>query len=518
MQLAAFGGRWRLGPDSSVYVSLGRNLAGGLGYHTSGWGWSKVHIGLPLLLAANFKLFGPNVFWPVSLVILAMGIATQVFVYRLFAFHGTRAEAVMASLLLGISFTFTQFLYELLTDIPAFLGIAMSLTAFEMLFEQPSSLASQAPGKSPRKRLVWTAILSVGLFLAIIMRPANWALLMAMAAVCFWRYAHRLRYRWKMIAVGGLFIVAVCLMQRRWPFLSEYFMWLERWLHNAVTSAPSGRIPRKSWLHALNLASGKSPLQAYFTSDWGAVVSNVVAVPLLATAFWACRRRALWMIWLAATLLMLLIYPQHQPRYYLPILPFLALGYWRMAGAIGRYSKRWLAAAGLAITLAVWTVPNVWCLGLLACWQHARPFLSHVEYGRYVPFQEMAGIVRDRLPPNSTVISPDSLALEAFAWPRRFVMPIDGELPHDLQPRLRSLAHAGLLYAVDSHGADLNTILKQAGLMEGPSIAVVRRPAWDLPDPPQSWFSTEQPSNLPPLVLRQIQLIAKSGQGVRRSP
>ena len=48
--LLTFNGRWRLGNDSTLYVSLARGIASGQGYHSVGWDRANAHFGLPLLI------------------------------------------------------------------------------------------------------------------------------------------------------------------------------------------------------------------------------------------------------------------------------------------------------------------------------------------------------------------------------------------------------------------------------------------------------------------------------------
>jgi hypothetical protein len=59
---SGFSGRWLLGPDSTLYISLARSLAAGHGYHALGWPRGNSPVGLPLMLSVEFRLLGSETF------------------------------------------------------------------------------------------------------------------------------------------------------------------------------------------------------------------------------------------------------------------------------------------------------------------------------------------------------------------------------------------------------------------------------------------------------------------------
>ena len=493
---AAFNGQWRPTPDSCAYVSLGRNLAAGAGYTTNGWGWSRVHVGMPLALAATFRLFGPATMWPALALVAMAGLGALALTYRLIEDADGRAVAVVVSLLVGTCFTFAQHLYETLTDMPAFFGVMLSLAACDAVRRAPDR----------RRRLGWAAALALGASLAIVMRPANWGLLTLILVALAAPHLRTPRRRLT-VAIGG---GALALLVLGWLWHAAatepdgYAASLVRWGHNATVKGSVGPGQDRSWTRAIDALFGTLTVKAALSIGLGPLASNVAAVALWSSAAWACRRRPLWVAWVSVTMAMLLVYPQPQARYDLPVLPFLALGFWRMAAWVGRRRHRPFAGIGLAVCLALWIAPNVARLARLAIAQHAHDVLSHVDNGRYVPLREMAEIVRRTLPSDATVVSQEGVALEGFAPERRFRMTIDGDLPPTFAPEAEALLRSRRLFAVDDGTPDLSDALARDGLSQGPAIATVARPAWERPPAPARWFTDRPARALPPLTLREI--------------
>jgi hypothetical protein len=89
-------------------------------------------------------------------LIFLMGLAALALTYRLIAAVAPRPVAVLVTLLTGTSFTLLEWMYHLLNEIPAFLGMIAALAAFEVLTSDPpgqsvylteDSWGSHAPGR-----------------------------------------------------------------------------------------------------------------------------------------------------------------------------------------------------------------------------------------------------------------------------------------------------------------------------------------------------------------------------------
>jgi hypothetical protein len=494
--LLAFNGRWRIGPDASLYVSLGRGIAAGQGYHSAGWRRGNAHFGLPYLLAINFRLFGPETFWPAVASVFAMGAAALGCVYGLMRIRLSRAQAVAVTLLTGGCFTFAAHLYELLTDMPGFLGIMAALWAFEAL--------THGPRTTPARRAAWLALLVAGLWLGAVMRPVAWALMAAMAAVAVAEALRNPAWRWRALATVALIAAALLLFYlvdpRRGPSSEAH----EAWLRKVLFVQPRETL-RVIFRHTLGMIFGPTTTEAWFAFAPGSLLSHVLAVVLLAAALRAARRNPLWILWIAGNLVMLLIYPEPQTRYLLPILPFIALGFLTIVQAVGRLPSRTLATAGLAACLAAWALPNAARLAGLVHRQHAADFVAAIDHGRYVPFRRLAEKLPDLLPADTVVVCDDALALEAFAPARRFFMPIDDVAPQDMTPAATAaLVDAGKLYIVETERRSSQHVLAAMNMAAGPPLLTVPRPAWELQRFPERWLRPRPLPDLPPLVLRQV--------------
>ncbi len=490
--LLTFNGRWRLGNDSTLYVSLARGIASGQGYHSVGWDRANAHFGLPLLIAASFRLLGPGTLWPVIALIFASGLAALALTYRLLRFRMPRPHAVAATLLVGIAFTFNAYLVELLTDMPGYLGMIAALTAFEALAQ---------PRLSPKHRAAWLLLLFAGLWLGAIMRPVTWALMLAMLVVLAWRALRNRTLRKPALLAMALVAASLALFYLFDPRASHGTEAHEAWLVKVLLRQP---------LHTLHLMLtrtlpqilGPTTVEAAFGLSAGRWLSVPLALLLFGAALVAVRHRPLWLLWVLGNLFMNLVYPDPQTRYLLPILPFLALGFLQLALVLGRRPR--FAASGLTLCLAFWLLPNTFRLAGLIYRQHCSDFLAAIDHGRYVPFAAMASQLHAHLPPHALIITDDGLTFEAFAPELHFLMPINDSPPPDLATQLGPALENHVAYMIDSDQTSTRDLLGPLHLLPGPPLLSVARPAWELPRFPERWLHPTTPPALPSLVLRKL--------------
>src|ERR1700754_4221421 len=121
--LAGFNGQWRPEPDSALYLSLGRDVAGGLGYTYHGQPHHFAYPGWRWMLAGIFRVFGGHAIFVAHGAIFLMGLASLALMYRLALLHAGRPMAVMMTVGLGISHTFYRYCFELRSDMPFMLGV-----------------------------------------------------------------------------------------------------------------------------------------------------------------------------------------------------------------------------------------------------------------------------------------------------------------------------------------------------------------------------------------------------------
>ena len=62
-----FTGRWRVAPDTALYMELGRNVAAGRGFTYHGVHHNWYEPGLPYVIATSFRWFGEGNYLPLTL-------------------------------------------------------------------------------------------------------------------------------------------------------------------------------------------------------------------------------------------------------------------------------------------------------------------------------------------------------------------------------------------------------------------------------------------------------------------
>src|SRR5688572_3229017 len=126
----SFTGRWRVAPDSALSMSLGRSLAEGAGFVYHGEPHKWVEPGLPWVIAASFRLFGPESYRALNVFVLACGAACLALAYALFKLHLGRPAAVLLTALLAVCETFYRYSYQVVTDLPFLVGMLAALFVY----------------------------------------------------------------------------------------------------------------------------------------------------------------------------------------------------------------------------------------------------------------------------------------------------------------------------------------------------------------------------------------------------
>src|SRR4051812_37796479 len=193
----SFNGHWRMEPDSALYLTLGRNVADGLGYTYHGQPHRLAYPGVPWLFAGLFKVFGTKTVLPHLIVMPLLGLAAMALCYRLFLLHTGRAVAVLVTLTLGVSRTFYRYNFELLSEVPFLMGVLAFLVGWESVLHRRRE--GEQPGDDPtrgrHRRFDWLLLFG-GLGIAVITRPTMWALLLAAgAALPIWASERPVRGR-----------------------------------------------------------------------------------------------------------------------------------------------------------------------------------------------------------------------------------------------------------------------------------------------------------------------------------
>ena len=110
-----------------------------------------------------------------------------------------------------------------------------------------------------------------------------------------------------------------------------------------------------------------------------------------------------------------LLFAGTMPRYYLMVLPLLALGWvqcarW-LAHRLPRRPREYVIAGMIVLPL----VTNGIEAGVFVLRQHQRPFIEHFEHGYWVPYRAMAEAIREHVPADQRVIGPQPRVLSFWS-------------------------------------------------------------------------------------------------------
>ena len=429
---AGFNGQWRLDADSALYLTIGRNIAEGRGYTYHGEPHNLAYPGMPWLFAGLFKAFGTGTLVPAHVVMLGCGLATLALTYRLFLLHAGRPTAVLMTLALALSRTFYRYSFELLSDMPFLMGVMAFLVGYEAVFyrrydrdvrgKKDADPTMPEPPAAARAMPRWydALLLLGGLAVAMVTRPTMWALLAAVVgAVVLSLFTRPLRKGWVIVGAGfvAAAVVAAVLFYALDPRrvggtrgAGDY----ELVLLDAVMTKP-GAIVRK--MTSVNLPQLLHPGAAEAVSgvDWGHVDVGRYSVPMgppmsvlsIAAGLLLFRRRLLWGMWVALSVVMMLV-TLVQVRYFLQVLPLLLYGWWVAVVWLdeklaGRKWGRLLPVAVFGALLAV----NVGRIVNLAVEQRGSPFLEKYRGGKYAMVPKLNELLETQTPDEAWVLVPE---------------------------------------------------------------------------------------------------------------
>jgi len=117
VHLGGVSAQWWPTPDSALYLGLGDSLAAGKGYQFNGEVCNRVTPGLPMILAAVRRVFGPG-YWAGNFLMGLCGVGLLWLAYRLIGRLSDRRTALAAVLCTAFSYTFYFGCHRILTDAP----------------------------------------------------------------------------------------------------------------------------------------------------------------------------------------------------------------------------------------------------------------------------------------------------------------------------------------------------------------------------------------------------------------
>ncbi len=397
---AGFNAQWRLEPDSALYLSVGRNIAEGHGYTFHGHPNRLAYPGLPILFAGTFRLFHTTSLLPALILMPLLGAATLAMTYRLIFLRAGRPTAVLVTFGVAMSRLFYRYNFELLSDLPFLLGVTTFLVGYEAIFYRSERAAA---GRDGRIRWFDWAFLACGLVIAVAMRPAMWALVLAVIATLGWSLGtallSRRKFHWGhgLICLGVL--AAVVIFYDRDP------------RHAATTNGPGYREedemlslrPQRLWTMTVQLADSapavfeSALVKATFGMPLGIGFSSVMAGVMIALGAGLAWHRPLWGLFFLTTLAMVMLV-RPLDRYFLPLVPLLVFAWWRAITWVNRtLPGRWGNRAFLLL-FALGAIPNGARVGGFVVEQRQVPFLHNYKEGRYASADSAARIIAEHVP------------------------------------------------------------------------------------------------------------------------
>ncbi len=444
--LLAFTGQWLPEPDSALYLSIGRHLAQGEGYTYLGMSHTLAYPGMPYLIAATFEVFGAGVVWPIHLVMLVFSLVAMGLIYRLFLLHVDRPHAVLLTCMTGMSYTLFRYSVELRNDMPFLAGVMGVFVGLESW----RRYGRKAPWYD-------TGLFVGGLFLAAVMRPHVWVLIGAMLGAMALSMLRKGRRRGLKI---GLMVVMIAVG------VAALTAWADRGSYEAAIGDYLSRLwSAEGWrimgLHLWELLDSTLP-EATLGHQLGPGLSPVYGLIILVLGIGLIRIRPVWGLFVLGTAAMVVIVLP-TPRYLLPILPLLALGWWRaMVWMNERLGGRW-GNVVFAVMLVMWVVPNALRITKVIAEQRSPAYsLVHGRGGSDQMVRVMAGVVKKQVEPGAFVLADPHFARVLGYYADRMVA-ATYELPNGAEIRYVILP-----------GEDLTQALYERGMGVGEEVAMQR--------------------------------------------
>lgn len=455
MLVAGFNGQWRMSRDSALYATIGLNLAEGRGFTHPRGAEGRANPGLPYLLAGVFRVFGPQVLWPALGLMLGCGLAVLGLTYRLFAMHADRGTAAIVTLMLGVCTTFYVHSLDLLTDMPFLLGAMLFLVGYESLrrgggrwwIDWPTLAAGVAVMAAFRLVvLVFVAAAVVALVWRIFTSPRRWRFAAALLGI---------------LAV----VVAVRLCDPR-STRGTVLTSKEQEILNRLGPDLNVTLRQMAFENAPDLFLNTTPR---------AVMGNKFGVPPLDLALSATifisgimlvRRRVLWGMVVALFMVQWLLFLP-DVRYFLPILPLLAYGWWLTVVWLDRAIRQpWGGRVFIAL-MFLWVGANVSkTMGVLIA-QRGVPFYATYQRGLYEGVEELGRRIGRELPADAQVVAPYLVRVQVSFYAERRLYSVAEAERGELPP--------GPLFVIEPCDAAFESWVKARGWTFGREVLRVER-------------------------------------------
>jgi hypothetical protein len=415
--IGGFNGQWQIEPDSALYLVLARNIVQGHGYTYHGQPHALAYPGLPYALAGIARVFGDYHIIADNAFILLCGALALALTYRLVLLAFDRPTAVIVTLGVGLSHEFFRYCYEIMTDVPALVGVMAFLAGHQAIFGRKIG----GPINRPARWWDWMLLIG-GLGIAISMRPTSIGLLIAWVIALTWSsFRRQISWRRSLSAIG---LVAAMLLIFLWldprkvsgdASLQSY----ERYAAYGLTHNFDARL----MLVLANLKDlfGLTAARAVFGMPLGAWwINAIVGTVVIVIGIALIRRQVLWGLWIMINIAMLVFFVSHD-RYIVQILPLLVLAWWLTIRSISRRLPKRKGNLVFAVFLLFGALPNAVQSAGVILHQHYTPFLAYYKEGRFPPYLSAAKAIRTTTTRQDTIVSQDKFARILTFWSGRNV-------------------------------------------------------------------------------------------------
>jgi hypothetical protein len=404
---ASITGRWRVAPDTALYMSLGRSLAEGRGFTYHGVHHNWYEPGLPWVIGVSFRLFGEDNYLPLTLFILACGVASLTLAYQLFKRYAGRPTAVVLTVLLASAETFYRYCFQIVTDMPFLVGLFAVLLAYERLLGRHK--------RGDREPWWAWAFLFLGALVMCAFRPTILTFLGALALATAWNLARgpdRMRHALvAAVVVAG--VLAFRVSDPRRTSVAEAAH-REATLKSLLTERRGFALHRMFTRFIPEMLAEHAP-EAVLGIELGTGVDQAFSVVVIALGMALVTRRPLWGAWVAATVAQMAFWLPRE-RYFLPILPLLLIALWETARWLESRLKPPAGTLSFAAVLLLLLVPNLLQDGVFVSEQRWRGIARNdLRDPSARPLVEMGRIIEQNVGEDDAVLAESSRQLTYFS-------------------------------------------------------------------------------------------------------
>lgn len=420
---AGFSPYLRYSPDMAKYLLAGRSLATRGATQVDPAVGADLVPGFPWLIAGFEAVFGGSASVALLVFMLCVGFAGMFLVYRLVGAVVDRPTAVVVTLIAGANSAVYSNALRPMPDLLFYNGLLLSLWGWHTCFvkRDEDAVTEQAARPPSRSPVGGAVMLGGGLLLMAATRSVVLVVVAAMLVEACWCMV-RAR-RWRLLALLGLGAVAgfalIHLVQagfsaRLTPDEAMVYDRLVRQLpatlDNALTNTGPGLLNEyiPEAVFGLNIRATALPLTAL----------------VLAGVFMLWRVSRLWALIVVMFLVQWLLVGA-TTRYFIPIVPLLGLGWWRLAVVLEKRIGAWPGTAVMITLLVLVPGGSVLSSGNAMLQQRRRPYYAHFAEGKYEPLMELAAWMHGHLPEDALIIAGENshaeLALLSERDVRRFL-------------------------------------------------------------------------------------------------